>query len=363
MFNVLLVQRVAPSYRLPLFYLLNGNKQINYSFALGEINADNTLKSPENYSNDFKYIKLKNIYWNKSEKICWQLGIVRHFLFRRYDAAIAEFNPRIVTNIILFIISKMRKQHFIWWGQGVSRNNETFFNWIIRKFIMLHSTLILLYDQETYFKLINRGIPKEKLLVVLNSIDTLPIKRLKIKYDPNIRFRVLFVGRLMLRKKVDLLINAFNKWERKDYVLTIIGDGPELARLKGLAKSKYIEFIGSLFSEETLAKYYNEAILCVSPGHIGLFAIQSIAYGVPLLVADHEPHAPEISALKNSEAVEFFQSDNDESLKGKIADLATDYNRLANMSAEALSICEQKYSIESMATMINIAILKISNSF
>jgi glycosyltransferase involved in cell wall biosynthesis len=58
-----------------------------------------------------------------------------------------------------------------------------------------------------------------------------------VSFDPDRPFRLLHVGRLMRMKGIDLLIRALTELRRNGRIVTlsIIGDGPQLERLKKLA--------------------------------------------------------------------------------------------------------------------------------
>ena len=90
----------------------------------------------------------------------------------------------------------------------------------------------------------------------------------------------LMVGRLLAYKKFDIAIEAFNKLGLK---LKIIGRGPEMKRLKKMAKSN-IEFLGRV-SDKKLAKYYSECQAFIFPQEedFGIVAIEAMASGRPLI--------------------------------------------------------------------------------
>src|SRR5581483_7439328 len=145
------------------------------------------------------------------------------------------------------------------------------------------------------------GVPKNKIFVAWNSIDIDEIDSLVQHLPMTRRNRVLFIGRLIPEKKPGLLIEAFANASSRlssDIVLTLVGDGPERTNLERLVRQfnidDRVEFVGSTYNQDQLAPYFNTSWISVSPGYIGLSAIHSMAFGVPMLVADKEPHSPEI---------------------------------------------------------------------
>jgi glycosyltransferase involved in cell wall biosynthesis len=90
----------------------------------------------------------------------------------------------------------------------------------------------------------------------------------------------LMVGRLIAYKRHDIAIQAFNEL---GLPLKIIGRGPEMKRLKKMAKSN-IEFLGRV-SEKNLPKYYAECQAFIFPQEedFGIVAIEAMASGRPLI--------------------------------------------------------------------------------
>ncbi len=90
----------------------------------------------------------------------------------------------------------------------------------------------------------------------------------------------LMVGRLISYKRHDIAIEAFNKL---GLPLKIIGRGPEMKRLKNLAKPN-IEFLGRV-SDGELAKYYSECRAFIFPQEedFGIVAIEAMASGKPII--------------------------------------------------------------------------------
>ncbi|HTK03904.1 MAG TPA: glycosyltransferase [Alphaproteobacteria bacterium] len=90
----------------------------------------------------------------------------------------------------------------------------------------------------------------------------------------------LIVSRLVKYKKVDLVIQAFNKL---NLPLVIVGAGREEKKLKDIAKNN-IKFAGQV-SEEKLANYYENAKALVMPQEedFGIVVIEAQNFGVPVI--------------------------------------------------------------------------------
>lgn len=93
----------------------------------------------------------------------------------------------------------------------------------------------------------------------------------------------LYVGRLSQEKNLELLITVFNKLP---YQLTIIGEGPQEAKLKGMANDN-VSFLGYV-KNKNLGKYFSShrALILISANEpYGLVAEESIYFGTPVIVS------------------------------------------------------------------------------
>ena len=142
--------------------------------------------------------------------------------------------------------------------------------------------------------------------------------------------------------------------------LVLIGDGPERDALARLIEAKGIvsrvELVGGFYEEEKLAPWFNASWLSVSPGYVGLNAIQSPAYGLPMLVADDEPHSPEIAAIEDGVNALYFHANNSDHLAERIVEMSHDPGRLATMSGAALATIRARFSVEAMASVFENAV-------
>jgi hypothetical protein len=67
---------------------------------------------------------------------------------------------------------------------------------------------------------------------------------------------------------------------------------------------------------------YANAIASVSPGEAGLSLIQSLGFGVPMILARDEPHGPELEAASEGENVLTFARGSASALADLLVDVA-----------------------------------------
>lgn len=103
----------------------------------------------------------------------------------------------------------------------------------------------------------------------------------------------LIVSRLFPSKNVDVAVKAFNKL---GWPLVVIGDGPELKRLRKMAE-KNVSFLGYQ-SDEVVAGYYAGCSGFIMPQEedFGITPIEAMSYGKPVL------------ALRRGGALEYIES-------------------------------------------------------
>jgi len=166
---------------------------------------------------------------------------------------IDEFDfPRLVKRLVPFLMNYIR----IWDRVSADRPDEyiansRFVSGRIKKYYRRGSTVI------------NPPIDTEKFFVSSETEDYF-----------------LMVGRLITYKRFDIAVSAFN---RLGWKLKIVGRGPDLPKLKKMAKSS-IEFTGRV-SEEDLPKVYAKAKAFIFPQEedFGIVAIEAMASGKPII--------------------------------------------------------------------------------
>jgi colanic acid/amylovoran biosynthesis glycosyltransferase len=114
------------------------------------------------------------------------------------------------------------------------------------------------------------GVTKNDVEVIHSSVDVYSIpKRPRISGGT---FRILYVGSLQPRKGVNVLLQALKQFDRPDWHLDIVGDGPDRQMLEAmvhsLALTQHVTFHGQRqFSDITT--FLERASVCVAPSIIG----------------------------------------------------------------------------------------------
>lgn len=150
-------------------------------------------------------------------------------------------------------------------------------------------------SEMTKRELVHMGV--EGVKVVPNGLDFKRIERIKA-WDTD--SDIVYTGRLIKHKNLELLIRAlqFVKREVPDISTTIIGDGPDAARMKRLARELRLEnnikFTGFLENYDEAIARMKSAKVFVMPSTregFGMAALDASACGLPLVTVNHRMNA------------------------------------------------------------------------
>ncbi|MFH1232502.1 MAG: glycosyltransferase [Patescibacteria group bacterium] len=126
----------------------------------------------------------------------------------------------------------------------------------------------------------------------------------------------LIGGRLASYKRIDIVIEAFKKINKK---LKIFGDGVDLERLKKIAdKNENIEFLGRV-SDEIKADLYSHCLAFINPQEedFGITVVEAMASGRPVIAYQS---GGALETVKAGITGEFFSQQTVESLSKILVD-------------------------------------------
>ncbi len=137
----------------------------------------------------------------------------------------------------------------------------------------------------------------ENSVIIPNGIDFNHITEIK---PSNKKSNVIFAGRLIKEKNVDVLINAIDYVRKKipDIKCLIVGNGPERVKLEQLVKDLQLKdniyFKGFMEDYDDLIGYIKSSDVFVLPSTregFGIVVLEANACGIPVVVVDHEMNA------------------------------------------------------------------------
>ena len=225
-----------------------------------------------------------------------------------------------LNNWVLFLIKGFLGLKVVSWSHGIY-GRESRLRRVIKSLFYSICDLNLVYNLYGLNKMLDNGITKEKVFVVGNCINKATSGSIQISNDQRELFKstvILFVGRITLEKRIDLLIDAFNQVKSKIQGLKLALVGPFVTSINKdmiLSMDSDIHYLGPVYDDNLLRYYYKNSVFCVSPGNVGLTAISSILEGCPVITHDNFSHqGPEFECIVSGENGFFFDYMNADSL-------------------------------------------------
>lgn len=280
--KVLILQKIIPSYRYPLFDELNKRFDLTVGY------------QDQIHSNEVQF-KTKKI--NAIVLFNLYLPTVKFFkTCHAFDVIIIMPDLHFLNYCMLpFLLSKSK---IISWSIGMrasyallydTEREKTFLDSVMCKILNRCDANIFYYKHPLKFW--GNLIDPNKVFIGFNTVKAEKLDNINQKKKDSI----LFLGSLIKGKGVIDLIKSFEKisLKKKDsnLILNIIGDGPEFDRLdiyikqKGFSKKIFLK--GAIYDEEVLESYFKKAICLISPGQAGLTVLKSFAFGVPFITSNN----------------------------------------------------------------------------
>lgn len=363
--GTILFQRIIPSYRVPIFRYLYQQFGIIVCHSnegkLGKIKADLT-------SIDFPTEHIGRLYYQNDETAVIQNVFTPLFKYHP-KIVITQFSVKYLTFWLLFLLKPIFRYKLIIWTHGVksSEINKPFrgARGKMSLFVFKNVDGILLYTHGIKKVFDTRLKLKTPIFVAQNTLDTKASQLLfleftrkgkeRIKEEINFttKYNLLFIGRLLKDKRIDLLLDSFLLIEKKfDVALYIIGEGEEITLINEYKKKyKNIFALGAMFDDTITGKYLYASDIMLIPGYVGLSIIHTFSFGTPIVTChsdiDGPFHAPEIEYLideKNGLFCSLTASD----IAHKIESLLFDTDRLKKMSECALMTAYEDCTIDKM---------------
>ena len=279
------------------------------------------------------------------------LQVVPLITYLRAPVLLADLNPRAIHLWPILVGRRILGKPTVLWGAAWPRKGKDSRTTRIRLVMIRLANSVIIYTRQQAREL-QCTMPGVTVTAAPNSLYRVDQCGFA---EGAVRNKFVYVGRIVTEKKVALLITAFARVAAQfdDISLAIVGDGPTLDEIKKLADrlgiSQRVEFLGHIEDVDELRKIYSTCIAAVSPGYVGLAATQAFSFGVPIIIADAEPHSPEIEAVKPRINARFFASDSATALAAAMEEVLLERDYWANQGPAIVEECCGSYSAEAMA--------------
>lgn len=347
-----LQQRVFPAYRAPFFEALAETCANGMSVFAGQPRPDENIPpagelkiarfSP---ANNRQLFPVQSPFY-----YCYQTGILHWLETWQPDALIVEANPRYLSSPKAIAWMHARGRPVLGWGLGAPPLGGRLASWRLgsrRRFLGLLDGIIA-YSQRGADEYRQVGFPANRVFVAANAVTPRPVYPLPVRpFHFAAKPRVLFVGRLQSRKRIDHLLRACAALrDELSPELRIIGDGPARMELERLAQEIFPQaaFLGAHYGEE-LAADFSWADIFVLPGTGGLAVQQAMAYGLPVIVAQGDGTQDDLVRQGNGWQI---AADDLPNLTAVLTTALADPGRLRQMGAESYRIVQEEINLEQM---------------
>jgi glycosyltransferase involved in cell wall biosynthesis len=251
--------------------------------------------------------KVRSVYaTNKkrsiSQAVLYSLSCFK-LLTQKFDVLDVDQIPVFPLFTLRLVCWMRRKKMYTTWYEVWGKNYWKeylgvmgYFGWLLEYMSLKLPDVIISISRHTTDSLVKAGVKKDirtiPLGVDLSLILSAPVS--------NVDSDMIYVGRLLSHKNVDMLIRAVAKLKsnKPDISCVIVGEGPEQEKLESLAKDldlnsnvtfmKFIENSSELYGIMKASKVF------VFPSNregFGLIALEANAAGLPVLTLDHPNNA------------------------------------------------------------------------
>lgn len=351
--KVVFLTNIPAPYTIDFFNELT--KYVDLTVAFERKSASNREK--EWYTNDkmnFAAKYLKGIKYGEEHGICF--GIFRFLRKNRKNSLIVVGNYSSLTGIMAILYMRLHKIQYYIHADGGMISSDSFLKKKMKSFLISKAKGCFSPSKMTddFFKYYgNQNTLRYPFTSIRQSaisknltLDEKREKRKKI-YKEEIIF--LYVGSLIDRKGVDVLLNSA-KMIHGDYGIYVIGGTPpdKLRNLLNEETKEKIHFIEFQKPDAVLEymKYADVFILPTRKDIWGLVVNEALSQGLPVIVSDQ--CVAGIELIRNDYNGYIFPSENCDVLANKMQLFINNPDVISVMRGHSINVIE-KYTIESMA--------------
>lgn len=357
--RIVIIQKVLPHYRVPLFEGLKRElERRGLDFLLiygdgGEANDARMAAQTLSWA-----VFRKNRCWSIFGKIAiWQPVVS---LLKRNDLVVSEQATKLPLNWLLWLAGKFGLLRFGLWGHGrnFQKRGQTKEWWKER--MTLGSHWFFAYTGKSAKVVRALGYPENRITVLGNSIDTKELDqiwasrssqdrhRLRKKVGAGVGPVALYCGGLYGEKRLPFLLRSAEnvRGQIKDFQLWIVGDGEEREYVESQARQhEWLHYLGPRYGREK-AEIYFCADVVMNPGAVGLAILDAFTLGKPFLTTDYPYHGPEIDYLLHGVNGLMLPHDEDSFAQG-VAELLNNPQLSEQMALEARKTAE-RFTLDNM---------------
>ncbi len=350
--SVAVLQTCVPDYRLAVFDAL-AERSPGLKVWAGDSFFSSEIRTCAQQKDWYRPVENRFFL---GRRFLWQRGVDALADFP--GALICEFNPRILSSWWLLLRRRLAGRPTLLWGHAWGRIGRKSVYTLGRILMGRLVDGIVAYSETQARQIDLRMRGHVPVFAAPNSC----VRRDECVAPHGTAQNIIYVGRLVGEKKPRLLLEAFLEAAQflpEDAALVFVGEGSERVPLEERARKSgfghRVRFVGHVSETERLRDLYAAALVAVSPGYVGLSAIQCMAFGVPMLISSDEPHSPEIEACLPGETAEFFETDSTKDLGIRLRHFFAQAVIWHSRRREISEFIARRYSIEQMVNRFLLA--------
>ncbi|HRI05813.1 MAG TPA: glycosyltransferase family 4 protein [Candidatus Dojkabacteria bacterium] len=272
-----------------------------------------------------------------------------HFLYQYSTFRPAVVNIHFGDNVIVYaILCKVLFKHttlissFHGSDIVVFPRRSPLQRYLLRQLIKISDKVVFVskYLEDEAVKTIKDSISNS---IVIHNSSPEPIIVDNVDRNSN---RLLYVGRVVQNKGVDILLQAFMKLKNKfsDLELYIAGDGDQMENLRKQYDDKSIKFLGFITDPVEIAKLYKSSSIFIAPSRFesfGKVALEAMSYGC-LAVTSNVGGFKEV--VNDGETGLLFESENIDNLVAVLDNALTDVEKRKRIVSKASQEVKLRFS-------------------
>ncbi len=302
----ILISTILPSpYRVDFFRYLQDNYNKEYEihilFLTSNENSNRQWSADENRLHNIHFLKSKviklNTKFDEIQKI-FNYGVTSFLNELKPDAVVGvEYNP---TTIMIKHWCNKHKTPYISWSDGTaySERNIGLLQKLSRRYIIRNSAAFIASSTKTRENQILLGADDRKIYISELSIDLNNYADPTPDKIPN--NNLIFVGTLIERKGLDLLLDALKLITDTDWTLIVAGDGHDKDKLVSYVKELSLEdrvlFKGFVAGKDLTALYESSSIFILPTREdcFGLVILEAMCCSLPVISSKYADGAHDL---------------------------------------------------------------------
>jgi glycosyltransferase involved in cell wall biosynthesis len=300
MARIVVLQRIVPSYRMPVFRRLASELGWQIVFGRNVPSENLAVGSDEPFLHPVEFKP-----WSRNGSSRYIVPM-RHILDTfKPDAIIAEGALGLTSTWELGARRACGGPLLLFWTIGYDpnrprdRGSMALGQWpYVLAYAAADALVLYGHDGADFLRHFYANKP---MFVAQNTIDVEALQRHRDRTTPATKLgrpELLTIGRLNANKNFASLVRNFLTFRQScpDAVLKIIGDGPDRANVEAAAGDqlgKSVRLLGASFDEAETARHMLSADLFVMTGRIGLAINHALAYDLPVMAFERVPDGPQ----------------------------------------------------------------------